>query len=371
MKILPPGARRTFLQRAGALGVAALLAPLSRPVRAVAGGTVIDVRSKGARGDGKRDDTAAFQAAIDALPDTGGTVRVPAGNYMIDATRSIHLRSNMKLEMADDAQLTALPNARKRYHVLKVWRVHDVQISGGRIVGDRDQHQGSEGEWGYGINISASRNVTVEGTHLSGCWGDGMWIGALGKGPTLELSTDVTVRNVVSTNNRRQGLSMGPCRHVRILDCTFSDTHGTKPEAGIDLEPQKQGPTSDVLIEGCTITGNRGCGVEIHKNVSALVIRRCTIRDNDGYGVLAVGMRDLWVDGNTITGNGLTGVTIAGRTRDAKITGNTLQSNGTRYVHRMLKALASTARGKGGRKRTADLRIDGGTANITASGNTF
>jgi hypothetical protein len=37
----------------------------------------------------------------------------------------------------------------------------------------------------------------------------------------------------------------------------------------------------------------------------------------------------------------------------------------------MLKALASTARGKGGRKRTADLRIDGGTANITASGNTF
>lgn len=369
MTMLPP--RRSFLQRTAALAGAVLLAPLSRAAGAAAGGTVIDVRSKGARGDGKSDDTAAFQAAIDALPAGGGTVHVPAGNYMIDTARSIALRSNMHLDMAADAQLTALPNARKRYHVLRVWRVHDVQITGGRIVGDRDQHQGSEGEWGYGINISASRNVTVDGTHISGCWGDGMWIGALGKRAAAELSMDVTVRNVVSTNNRRQGLSIGPCTRVRILDSTFSDTHGTKPEAGIDLEPQKQGPTSDVLIEGCTITGNNGCGVEVHKNVSGLVIRRCTIRDNAGYGVLAVDMNDLWVDGNTVTGNGLTGVTVAGRTSDAKITGNTLQSNGTRYVHRMLKALVSAGSAKGNGKRGADLRIDANTANVRSSGNTF
>jgi polygalacturonase len=371
MKVLLQAPRRTFLQRAGALGAAVLLAPLSRAAGAAAGGHAVDVRAKGARGDGKSDDTAAFQAAIDALPTAGGTVRVPAGNYMIDAGRSISLRSNMRLEMDADAQLTALPNARKRYHVIRVWRVHDVQIVGGRIVGDRDHHQGSEGEWGFGINISASSNVSVDGTHLSDCWGDGMWIGALGKGIGAELSTDVTVRNVVSTNNRRQGLSIGPCKRVHILDSTFSNTHGTKPEAGIDLEPQKQGPASDVLIQGCTIVGNNGCGVEVHRNVSGLVIRQCTIRDNAGYGVLAVGMEDLWVDGNIVTGNGLTGVTVAGRTRDAKITGNTLQSNGTRYMHRMLKSLVSPGRAKGNGKRGGDLRIDANTANVTQSGNTF
>lgn len=371
MSIEPHSPRRTFLRHAGAAGAAVLLAPVALAAHAGNTRTVIDVRTKGARGDGERDDTFAIQTAIDSLPDAGGTVRIPSGIYMIDASRSVNLRSNVRLEMAADAQLTALPNGRKRYHVVKVWRANDVQIVGGRIVGDRDNHQGSEGEWGYGINISASNRVTVDGTHLSDCWGDGMWIGALGKGAALELSTDITVRNIVSSNNRRQGLSIGPCRHVRILDSIFSNTHGTKPESGIDLEPQGQGLTRDVLIQGCTITGNNGCGVEVHLNVSGLVIRQCTIRDNAGYGVLAVDMQDLWVDDNIVTGNGMTGVTIAGRTADVKITGNTLQSNGTRYVHRALKSLLSPRHQSPNAKRGPDLRIDAHTANVTVAGNTF
>lgn len=362
--------RRVFLGRIAALSAAALLAPLPRRASAAAGVT-IDVRTKGARGDGRSDDTSAIQAAIDALPAAGGTVRVPAGNYMVDAERAIALRSNMRLEMAPDAQLTALPNAQKRYHIIRAWRVQDVQIVGGRIVGDRDQHQDSQGEWGYGINISASRNVTVDGTQISDCWGDGMWIGALGKGMAAELSEDITVRNVVSSNNRRQGLSIGPCNRVRILDCTFSNTHGTKPQSGIDLEPQKQGQASDVLIEGCTIVGNQGSGVEVHLNVSGLVIRQCTIRDNAGYGVLAVDMDGLWLDGNTITGNGLNGVALAGHTSDAKVTGNTLQSNSTRRVHRMFKSFGAGRGAIGSGKHGADLRVDPNTANVTLSGNTF
>lgn len=361
------GSRRSFLRQSAALGVIAMLGPLSGRA-AAATITAVDVRSKGARGDGKHDDTSAIQAAIDALPATGGTVRVAAGNYLIDASRAINLRSNVRLELAPDAQLTALPNGLKRYHIVKVWRAENVQIVGGRIVGERDQHAGSAGEWGYGINISASRNVTVEGTHISDCWGDGMWIGALGKGLAAELSTDVTVRNVVCTNNRRQGLSIGPCKRVRILDSTFSNTHGTKPQSGIDLEPMGQGQASDVLIQGCTLTGNAGCGVEVHHNVSALVIRQCTIRDNAGYGVLAVRMSDLWLDGNTITGNGLNGVALAGHTSDVRVTGNTLSSNSSRSVHRALKALTA---GRAGGPHTAQLRIDAGTSNVRVSGNTF
>ena len=39
----------------------------------------VNVLDKGALGDGVHDDTAAFQAAVAALPSTGGTVVVPAG----------------------------------------------------------------------------------------------------------------------------------------------------------------------------------------------------------------------------------------------------------------------------------------------------
>ena len=40
---------------------------------------VVNVRDKGARGDGRTDDAGAIQAAIDEVGGTGGTVLVPRG----------------------------------------------------------------------------------------------------------------------------------------------------------------------------------------------------------------------------------------------------------------------------------------------------
>ena len=48
---------------------------------------VIDVRTYGARGDGRKDDTAAIQSAINAIAGTGGTVIEPGRVYMIDAAK--------------------------------------------------------------------------------------------------------------------------------------------------------------------------------------------------------------------------------------------------------------------------------------------
>ena len=115
------------------------------------------------------------------------------------------------------------------------------------------------------------------------------------------------------------------------------------------------------------MTGNKGCGVEVHHHVSGLVVRHCTIRDTDGYGVLAVHMDNLWVDTNTIAGNGLAGVALAKQTSDVKITGNTLSSNSSRRLRHALKALA----GKGGGEHAGELRIDSSTSNVHVSGNTI
>jgi len=43
----------------------------------------VNVRDYGAKGDGVTDDTAAFQTALNAVADKGGTVFVPVGNYLI------------------------------------------------------------------------------------------------------------------------------------------------------------------------------------------------------------------------------------------------------------------------------------------------
>ncbi len=54
---------------------------LLRPVVA----TEINVRDVGVRGDGKSDDTQAIRAAITALGPEGGTLRFPAGSYVVNA----------------------------------------------------------------------------------------------------------------------------------------------------------------------------------------------------------------------------------------------------------------------------------------------
>jgi hypothetical protein len=46
----------------------------------------LSVKDFGAVGDGVADDTAAFQAAVDALPATGGCVFVPSGTYLLAST---------------------------------------------------------------------------------------------------------------------------------------------------------------------------------------------------------------------------------------------------------------------------------------------
>jgi polygalacturonase len=366
-------ARRDFLRGSLLLIVPLALPLLSAPCaawargQAAAGAPTINVRDKGARGDGMHDDTSAIQAAINALPISGGTVLIPDGRYMIDASRSINLRSNTRLQMTPAATLGAIANDLERSHVIKVWRVNNVQIVGGRVVGERAEHRGTTGEWGYGINIQASNNVSVVGTHISDCWGDGIWIGGLGKRANVKVSTNVTLDHVVSTNNRRQGLSIGPVRGVRVLRSTFSDTNGTKPQAGIDIEPQGQGPARDITFSDCTITGNQGSGLEVHENVSGVVMKRCKVQDNKGYGVLAGATSQLVITDNVITGNGLVGVAMSAKASDVQITGNTLTGNSARYLRRLVSSLGTLGAGD----RAHNLRVDQAAQNITVSGNTF
>src|SRR4249919_2288766 len=108
--------RRAFLRNAllaaspvvlgsTAFGAAAMSNAVYLPVARVRGSAALDVRDFGAKGDGTRDDTAAINAAIQALPAEGGTVFVPAGRYLIDAGRSINLRSNMHLQLDPNAIL--------------------------------------------------------------------------------------------------------------------------------------------------------------------------------------------------------------------------------------------------------------------------
>jgi len=107
----------------------------------------VNVKDKGATGDGATDDTAAIQAAIDEAGGTSGTVLVPKGTYMIDAESRLSLKSDMTLKLFKDATLKAIPNNSEKYSILVISGVSNVTVAGGTLEGDRNVHKVESGEW--------------------------------------------------------------------------------------------------------------------------------------------------------------------------------------------------------------------------------
>src|SRR5581483_10299094 len=111
-----PLSRRNWLGRVATPALAASLGAglLSRTASAadaeppsspeqLQGARVFNVRSFGAKGDGATLDTAAVQAAIDACTrDQGGTVLVPAGDFVVG---TLELKSNVTLHLAASGRL--------------------------------------------------------------------------------------------------------------------------------------------------------------------------------------------------------------------------------------------------------------------------
>jgi polygalacturonase len=291
------------------------------------GTAALDVKNFGAMGNGSTDDTAAIQAAINALPSTGGTVEVPAGTYMINALVGISLHSHTRLLLDTGATLQAIPNSATRYWVVKAWGVNNVEITGGSIVGERTQHLGTTGEWGYGINISASSAVYVHDIAVSNSWGDGILVGASGSGSTLVRSSGVTLNNVTSSNNRRQGLSILPAVQVYVVNSSFNGSNGAAPQSGIDIEPATQGTTLQVRLENTTLSNNVGNGLEVHNNVQGLSMNNITVQNNQGFGVYVGGATNVTINNSNISENYLFGVSIASTTNNMQVVGNTIEWN--------------------------------------------
>jgi hypothetical protein len=240
---------------------------------------VVNVKDKGAHGDGKTDDTASIQAAIDAVVGTGGTVLVPDGVYMIDAAAKprLSLKDNMTLKLADGATLKAIPNDQKKSSVLMISGVSDVTVTGGTLEGERDRHKGKgSGGWGMGIHIShGAKNIVIAGVTSRKMWGDGFYVSD---------ATDVSFCGVTADQNRRQGLSVIDADRLLVINSVFRNTGGTRPGAGIDFEPDERDQTiTGVTIENSKFIDNAGPGILIagkKGNVSNIELTRNLFKGN-------------------------------------------------------------------------------------------
>jgi Pectate lyase superfamily protein/Right handed beta helix region len=221
---------------------------------------VVNVRQKGAKGDGRTDDTRAIQTAIDAVAGTGGTVYVPDGIYMVRGVGKdgLTLKSRMSFKLADHAVLKVIPNGAPVYAVLTIADASDVKVVGGTLEGDRKAHRGKTGEWGMGLRIGdKAARVTVAGVTAKEMWGDGFYIGG---------GDNVALCGVEAIHNRRQGLSIVDGRNILVTQSEFRETAGTAPSGGIDIEPDLKNSVEGVDIERSKFIDNAGGGIRILAN---------------------------------------------------------------------------------------------------------
>lgn len=145
-------------------------------------------------------------------------------------------------------------------------------------------------------------------------------------------SSDIVIARIVSTGNRRQGLSIGGARNVRVLDSEFSDTSGTSPQCGIDIEPDGPDSTRDVRIRGCLMRRNAAYGILVYKRTHQVSIEDCTIEENRSCGVVIAGCTGAQVVSNTIRDNGSTGLFIKRGSADIEVRQNTFRNNYVRQT---------------------------------------
>lgn len=211
-----------------------------------------DVRTFGAQGDGRADDTAAVQRAIDA----GGAVHFPAGTYRLTRPVTIDLEKTGLVALAADGPArVVMAGAGPAFQFV------------GTHVGSAAPGTFKPEEW--------ERQATprVDGLEIIGAHAEADGISAQG---TMQL----TITRVVVREARHAIRLHGLNRNVLISDCHLYHNRGI----GVFLDTVNLHQTN---INGSHISYNAGGGVVVRgrgANVRNLQIGNCDIEANMAPG---------------------------------------------------------------------------------------
>jgi hypothetical protein len=258
----------------------------------------------GARGDGKNNDAAAIQAAIDACTRAGGgRVVLPAGRIFLSGT--IRLESNVDLHLERGATLLGSPH----------WEDYNVRLQVGALSGgtvDAGAPQSSMLITADGARHAAiTGGGTIDGNGRAFVLADDGYIYRMPRERPFTLFLrrcrsltlrDVTVRDgalwtvrlsgcedvlihAIHIDNdlklpNNDGIDLDRCRNVHISDC-----HIVSGDDCICLkccqETTGMGPCENITVTGCTLTSTSSAlilGAEVREPIRNVIFEACVIR---------------------------------------------------------------------------------------------
>ena len=210
-------------------------------------------------------------------PEIQNTVVIEDGDYKVrtlkDKDVCILLCDNTTLELKGTISL--IPNSYKTYYIIRA-RGKNIIIKGdGTIIGDKQAHSGTDGEWGMGVDIRGAVDSSVSGLTIRNCWGDCIYVGGNSK--------NIQIEDCILDHGRRQGISVTKADGVTIRNCKITNIGGTDPEYAIDVEPNANDTVDNVLIENVIVKDCKG-GFLAYKalkpqgtTIGNIVIRNCTL----------------------------------------------------------------------------------------------
>ena len=198
-----------------------------------------------------RSTTDSINAAIRKAKSEGfEKIKLTKGEYLISSKGNdrwgypkdgIFVPSNTILDLTD-ATLILEPNDNEIYNMLIIEQAQNVTIIGGHLIGDRETHTYGTGshEWGFGVRIICSQNITIKEMTIEGMTGDAIILSLYGSitGNEDNACRNVSISGCKLHNCRRQGISVIHASDVEISGNTIYNIHGTAPQFGIDIEPE-------------------------------------------------------------------------------------------------------------------------------------
>jgi len=214
----------------------------------------VSVKDFGAVGDGVADDSAAFQASLNAAASSGGAVFVPAGTYQV---QGLTIASNVRLV---GEGITSIIRA--------------VSGMGDTTTIIRNANQGAYTD----ANISFE-NLVFDGN------GAGKGGGAQARFTELvsmSRVTDLRVIGITVRNTGYIGFAIGGCRRVLVEGCRFTDCgfNGATANGGSALWVASTGTdhSHDVKVANCEFYDNRWHGLQA--NFIGGLVEGNTFRNN-------------------------------------------------------------------------------------------